>query len=78
MITLRSDGDIDQAQSKKIGRRITSQAVRQKVPSIALVAAGRLRIFDFYSGFAAGAFGFLIFGHAFDGPDLYGAFSFVV
>jgi hypothetical protein len=54
------------------------QAVRQKVPSIALVAAGRLRIFDFYSGFAAGAFGFLIFSHAFDGPDLYGAFRFVV
>jgi hypothetical protein len=25
---------------------------------------------------AAGAFGFLIFSHAFDGPDLYGAFSF--
>jgi hypothetical protein len=25
---------------------------------------------------AAGAFGFLIFNHAFDGPDLYGASSF--
>ena len=25
---------------------------------------------------AAGAFGFLIFSHAFDGPDLYGALSF--
>jgi hypothetical protein len=25
---------------------------------------------------AAGAFGFLIFSHAFDGPDLYGASSF--
>ena len=25
---------------------------------------------------AAGAFGFLIFNHAFDGPDLYGALSF--
>jgi hypothetical protein len=25
---------------------------------------------------AAGALGFLIFSHAFDGPDLYGAFSF--
>jgi hypothetical protein len=33
----------------------------QKVPSIARVAAG--------------AFGFLIFSHAFDGPDLYGASS---
>ena len=32
----------------------------QKVPSIARVA---------------GAFGFLIFNHAFDGPDLYGASS---
>jgi hypothetical protein len=26
---------------------------------------------------AAGAFGFLIFSHAFDGPDLYGALSFL-
>jgi hypothetical protein len=34
----------------------------QNVPSIARVAAG--------------AFGFLIFSHAFDGPDLYGASSF--
>jgi hypothetical protein len=34
----------------------------QKLPSIAHVAAG--------------AFGFLIFNHAFDGPDLYGASSF--
>jgi hypothetical protein len=25
---------------------------------------------------AAGAFGFLTFSHAFDGPDLYGALSF--
>jgi hypothetical protein len=25
---------------------------------------------------AAGAFGFLIFNHVFDGPDLYGALSF--
>jgi hypothetical protein len=25
---------------------------------------------------AAGAFGFLIFNHAFDGPDLYGALIF--
>jgi hypothetical protein len=25
---------------------------------------------------AAGAFGFLIFSHAFDGPDLYGAFTY--
>src|SRR4029453_16360891 len=28
-------------------------------------------------GVAAGAFGFLIFSHAFDGPDLYGASSFL-
>ena len=34
----------------------------QNVPSIARVATG--------------AFGFLIFNHAFDGPDLYGALSF--
>jgi hypothetical protein len=34
----------------------------QNVPSAARVAAG--------------AFGFLIFSHAFDGPDLYGASSF--
>jgi hypothetical protein len=34
----------------------------QNVPSVARVAAG--------------AFGFLIFSHAFDGPDLYGALSF--
>jgi hypothetical protein len=34
----------------------------QKLPSIDHVAAG--------------AFGFLIFSHAFDGPDLYGASSF--
>jgi hypothetical protein len=33
----------------------------QNVPSIARAAAG--------------AFAFLIFGHAFDGPDLYGASS---
>jgi hypothetical protein len=33
----------------------------QNVPSAARVAAG--------------AFGFLIFSHAFDGPDLYGALS---
>src|SRR4030095_8929669 len=34
----------------------------QNVPSMARVAAG--------------AFGFLIFNHAFDGPDLYGALTF--
>jgi hypothetical protein len=28
------------------------------------------------AGVPAGAFGFLIFNHAFDGPDLYGASSF--
>jgi hypothetical protein len=37
-------------------------ATNQKFPSRARVAAG--------------AFGFLIFNHAFDGPDLYGALSF--
>jgi hypothetical protein len=36
--------------------------LNQNVPSILRVAAG--------------AFGFLIFSHAFDGPDLYGALSF--
>jgi hypothetical protein len=37
-------------------------ATNQKFPSRARVAAG--------------AFGFLIFNRAFDGPDLYGALSF--
>jgi hypothetical protein len=44
---------------------IQEQAVcqSQNVPSMTRVAAG--------------AFGFLIFSHAFDGPDLYGASSFL-
>jgi hypothetical protein len=42
----------------------------------ASIARPFLRMFLSIARVATGAFGFLIFNHAFDGPDLYGASSF--